>query len=196
MKYSTSSGENELLPNKLGLTSPKEIGEQEYRGFLKATIYYQSNPSLLSPVNIDLIHSMHKLALGHLYDFAGSLRTVNISKAGFLFPAARFLPQICQDFSEQCMNPLNQHYDVHATLVSHLATVHAEMLFIHPYREGNGRTARLFTNLMLIINGFDELPFERITPTRMDEYILAVQSAADKNYKPMHRLFSELIEPN
>ncbi|MCH8525301.1 MAG: Fic family protein [Balneolales bacterium] len=196
MKYSTSSGENELLPNKLGLTSPKEIGEQEYRGFLKATIYYQSNPSLLSPVNIDLLHSIHKLALGHLYDFAGSLRTVNISKGGFLFPAARFLPQICQDFSEQWMNPLNQKYDVHATLVSHLATVHAEMLFIHPYREGNGRTARLFTNLILIKNGFDELPFERITPTRMDEYILAVQSAADKNYKPMHRLFSELIEPN
>lgn len=192
MKYALSQGENQQLPNKLGLMLPAQIGEQEFRGFLKASIYYQSDLTLLNSINMDLIHSIHKLALGHLYDFAGTLRTVNMSKGGFTFPAARFLHQACINFDNEWLKPLNSSFAQEADLVNHLAGLHAELLYIHPYREGNGRTARLFTNLVLIKHELPELNFDRITPGRMEEYIVAVQSAANKNYTPMRALFTEL----
>lgn len=131
-------------------------------------------------------------AWGHLYDFAGTLRTVNMSKGGFTFPAARFLHQACANFDHEWLKPLNSAFTQEADLINHLAGLHAEQLYIHPYREGNGRTARLFTNLVLIKHELPELNFDRITPGRMEEYIVAVQSAANKNYTPMQSLFNEL----
>ena len=79
MKYTTSDNENEILPNKLGLTDPKQIGEEEYRGFLKATIYYQFDVARISSIIINLIHEIHRMAFGHIYEFAGTLRSVNMS---------------------------------------------------------------------------------------------------------------------
>lgn len=59
-------------------------------------------------------------------------------------------------------------------------------------REGLGRTARLFSNLLAIKHGFERFPFDLIKQTRLDEYIKAVQAAADKNYAPMKELFKDL----
>jgi cell filamentation protein len=73
-----------------------------------------------------------------------------------------------------------------------VAPLHAEFLFIHPFREGNGRTARLFANLIALKHGFEPFNFDWISKNRMDEYIASVQSAADKNYQPMKELFNVL----
>ena len=70
--------------------------------------------------------------------------------------------------------------------------MHAELLFIHPFREGNGRTARLLADLIAIKFDFDKFSFENITDKEMSTYIKAVQSAAEKNYQPMIELFRML----
>src|SRR5688572_17818408 len=119
----------------------------------------------------------HTLALSHLYSFAGKPRTVNISKSGFLFPAAQFLPQILLSFEQEILGELPMSYGSDEELIRHVAIVHAEFLFIHPFREGNGRTARMIANMMVRKEGYPNLNFVEYEDNRFDEYVLAVQEA-------------------
>ena len=72
-----------------------------------------------------------------------------------------------------------------------LAEVHVE---IHPFREGNGRIARLLSVLMALQAGLPPLNFSQLRATKRDEYFAAVQSGMDRDYKLMERIFSEVIE--
>ena len=98
MKYYTPKSEDEILPNKLGLTDPGKIAEEEYRGFLRAEIKFESELNDISQFNWKLISSIHKTAFEHLYEFAGHLRQVNLSKGEFMFPAAKFLSSAVEEF--------------------------------------------------------------------------------------------------
>lgn len=77
-----------------------------------------------------------------------------------------------------------------------MAKVHAELLFIHPFREGNGRTARLLANLMVQKQGYKKLDFSRITSTStyFNKYVNAVQMAANKEYGYMEEIIKMTFE--
>lgn len=192
MKYYTPKPEDEILPNKFGLTDPEKIAEEEYRGFLRAEIKFESELDKITQFNWELISSIHKTAFTHLYQFAGKLRQVNLSKAGFMFPAAKFLPTAVEKFEKEYLIRLPDSFKDYEHLIKHIAPLHAELLFIHPFREGNGRTARLFADIIAMKRGFDRFRFEKITEKSMPKYIDAVQVAADKNYEPMTQLFRSL----
>jgi len=192
MKYYTPKSEDEILPNKLGLTDPEKIAEEEYRGFLRAEIKFESELDSIRKFNWELISSIHKTAFNHLYEFAGKLRQVNISKGGFMFPAAKFLPSAVEELENEFLNPLPDSFEDYEHLIKHVGPLHAELLFIHPFREGNGRTARLFADLIALKCGFDRFNFEKITEKRIPDYIAAVKAAVEKNYEPMNQLFRSL----
>tara|TARA_R110002049_G_scaffold283373_1_gene463409 strand:+ start:372 stop:989 length:618 start_codon:yes stop_codon:yes gene_type:complete len=192
IKYYTPKSEDEILPNKLGLTDPDKIAEEEYRGFLRAEIKFESELDKTDTFNWHLISEIHQTALHHLYEFAGKLRQVNMSKGGFTFPTAKFLPTIIQEFETEFLNDLPKQIESYDELVQYVAPMHAELLFIHPFREGNGRTARLFADLIVVNFDFSKFKFEKITKKKMPEYIKAIQSAAEKNYQPMIQLFRML----
>tara|TARA_R110002124_G_scaffold183735_3_gene351189 strand:+ start:1438 stop:2022 length:585 start_codon:yes stop_codon:yes gene_type:complete len=193
MKYHTPQSEDEILPNKLGLTDLLKIAEEEYRGFLRAEIKFGSELDEITVFDWKLISSIHKVAFDHLYEFAGKLRTVNMSKDGFMFPAAKFLPVIIREFEVEFLSAKPEQLDSYEELIQLAAPIHSELLYLHPFREGNGRTARLFADLMAIKTGFEKFNFEKINEKRMPEYIKAVQFASDKNYQPMIDLFKKLI---
>jgi len=180
------------MPNKLGLTDPERIAEEEYRGFLRAEIKFETELEQIATFNWKLLSTIHKTALGHLYEFAGDLRQVNLSKGGFMFPAAKFLQSAIKEFEETFLKSLPNSFEDYEHLVEQLASLHAELLFIHPFREGNGRTARLFVDLIALKSGFERFNFEKIDEKKMPDYIAAVQSTADKNYEPMITLFKSL----
>lgn len=192
MKYRTPKSEDEILPNRLGLSSAEKIAEEEYRGFLRAEIKFESELDEINIFDWNVISSMHHTALHHLYEFAGELRQVNVSKGGFLFPAAKFLPTFIQEFEAAFIHVNSNQIKNYKQLIEYVAPLHAELLFIHPFREGNGRTARLFADLIALKCGFEKFNFEKITDKKMPDYIKAVQSAADKNYEPMIGLFQIL----
>ena len=192
MKYHTPKSEDEILPNKLGLTDPEKIAEEEYRGFLRAEIKFESELDSITTFDWELLAAIHKTAMEHLYEFAGELRQVNLSKGDFMFPAAKFLQSAANEFEKTFLESLPDSFENYKHLVKHLAPLHAELLFIHPFREGNGRTARLFVDLIALKSGFERFNFEKIDEKKMPDYIAAVQSAADKNYDPMTTLFKSL----
>ena len=115
-----------------------------------------------------------------------------MSKGGFTFPTAKFLPKIIQEFETEFLIGFPKQVEKYDELIHYFAPMHAELLFIHPFREGNGRTARLLADLIAIKFDFDKFSFENITDKEMSTYIKAVQSAAEKNYQPMIELFRML----
>jgi len=191
-KYVSSPEEGELFPNLLNLSSRDEIDKAEFEGFLLAELSLTEELNSRTKLNIKYIKRIHKLSLGHLYSFAGKFRTVNMSKGGFLFPAAKFISQNMDNFENEILLSLPAKYESNQALIKDIAKVHGEFLFIHPFIEGNGRTARVLANLMVRKQGFKGLNFEKITEKVFPEYVIVVQSVADKNYEPMERIV-ELI---
>jgi cell filamentation protein len=162
MKYDSHNSQSEILPNLLGLISAEEIAVSEFEGFLKAEIELTEALTDRTKFNIRYLLKIHKLSLSHLYSFAGKYRDVNISKAGFPFAAARFLPDTMKLFEADILLKLQSKYRHKNVLIKDIAKVHGELLYIHPFREGNGRTARILANLMSRKQGFDALKFEKL----------------------------------
>lgn len=175
------------------MKSIEEIGFSEFEGFLRTEIQLSESLTSRTKFNVSYILKMHKLSLNHLYSFAGKYRDVNISKGGFTFPASRFLPQTMEEFEIQILFRLPNKYHSKDELIEDIAKVHGELLFIHPFREGNGRTARMLANLMARKQGYDSLKFELIKEREFDKYVSAVQSAADKNYKKMQKIINSIF---
>ena len=84
------------------------------------------------------LQQIHAYIFGGLYDFAGQIRTVNISKGGFAFANAQFLPQTLESIEKM---PSDTFEDI--------VSKYVEMNVAHPFREGNGRSTRIWLDLML-----------------------------------------------
>ena len=191
-KYKTPDGEAELLPNKLGLTTKSDIERQELIGFVKCATRLTSQLTNETVFDLTYINKLHELALGHMYDFGGKYRTVNMSKGGFTFPASRFLEQSMEEFQKSILSRLEHSYSTKKDMIVDIADVHAELLFIHPYRAGNGRTARLVADLMAQKSGFAVIKWE-LLQSRFDDYVKAVQQAGLGNYELMRELIMQVF---
>lgn len=186
-RYSTNGEEGEILHNLLGLTDEEAIHNAEFEGFLTAEILFTENLTPKTKFTIKYICDIHRTALKELYSFAGHFRSVNVSKGGFVFPAGRFTPDNMRIFEEEILAHLPDHYAHQEELIKDIAKVHGELLFIHPFREGNGRTARILANLMARKQGYTGLNFRRVN---FDEYIIAVQQVARKDYSRMEKIIT------
>lgn len=108
-----------------------------------------------------------------------------MSKGGFLFASAQFLPNSMEIFERDILLKLPSKYDNKEALIKDIAIIHGELLFIHPFREGNGRTARLLANLMARKSGYNSLHFEKVKEKEFDFYVSAVQKSAKGDYEEM-----------
>jgi cell filamentation protein len=192
-KYSVpdSESESEILPNFLNLETIEEINESEFLGFVHAQQRAIDELSEDTVFDVSYLYNLHKDALGHLYSFAGKLRTVNMSKGNFSFAPANFLSQAIKDFEIEFLNPLKESSFDELDLLKKLACMHAELVFIHPFREGNGRSIRMFTNMIYLSKTGTELDF-KILEHNLETYIKAVQQASQKKYVLMEQLFLEM----
>lgn len=107
----------------------------------KTKAYALFESSLLDSIEIGTVNGLkqiHGYLFGGLYDFAGKIRTVNISKSGFKFAAAEFLPETLDQIEKMSEDSFDQIIDKYV-----------EMNVAHPFREGNGRTTRIWLDLIL-----------------------------------------------
>ena len=110
-------------------------------GKSKTKAYALFESSLLDSIEVGTTNGLkqiHAYLFGGLYDFAGKIRTVNISKGGFKFAAAEFLPQTLEQIEKMSEASFAQIVDKYV-----------EMNIAHPFREGNGRSTRIWLDLML-----------------------------------------------
>lgn len=196
IKYRVPGNEdgNLVLPNILNYTKESDVEKSEFEGFLRAERIMTEILSKETKFNVRYIKNIHYYALYHLYNFAGNYRNVNISKDGFFFPPAKYIPESMINFEKTILDELPETYDNPEDLIKDIAIVHAEFLFIHPFREGNGRTARILANMMSYKAGYNRLRFEEIyKKDNFDKYILSVQKAGIKKYNNMIELIGEIF---
>lgn len=75
-----------------------------------------------------------------------------------------------------------------------LAVVHAEFILIHPFRDGNGRCARVLSALMALQADLPPLDFSGVRGEEKRRYVGAIHAAMDRNYEPMKTVFRRVIE--
>lgn len=140
------------------------------------------------------IRRIHGLWLGNVYEWAGSYRQVNLSKGNFPFAAAAHIPMLMAEFEQGALRQFTPcHFTNESDLAFALAVVHVELVLIHPFREGNGRVARMLSILMSLQAGLPSLDFGNIRGKKRKEYFSAVQEGLDRNYEPMTKIFSDVI---
>jgi len=186
-EYPPGSGE-QVLRNKPGITGAEEMDD------LELELLEQLYDSVIEQVQIDqmitsaVISEWHRRWFGNVYEWAGKLRSVNVSKGDFHFAASMQLPRLMKELDKDYLGrytPCNGMTD--AQLVEAIAIVHVEFVLIHPFREGNGRIARLLADVMALQANKPELDFSFWDAER-DSYFLAIQAGLSRNYGPMVEL--------
>jgi cell filamentation protein len=137
---------------------------------------------------------MHQRWLSEIYEWAGEYRGVNIAKGAFMFAAANQVPRLMQEFERGALREYTPcRFGTSIAQATALAIVHAELILIHPFRDGNGRCARLLAMLMGLQAGLPALDFGEIRGAKKREYIAAVHAALSRDYEPMTKVFREVI---
>ena len=175
-----------VLQNKLGLKTNKELDDAET---LLLADTYQHYFELLRlgkvKFDLDLIFSIHKYFLGTLYSWAGKVRTVNISKNEMFFAPVEFIDNSLTDFDSLLRKQLADTQAVKKVFANTLATIHNEFNVIHPFREGNGRTIRMFLDLVASNFGYDPIDWSKRSTAL---YLKACIEGAKGNHEPMAKL--------
>lgn len=115
--------------------------EETIDGKSKSKAYALFDSSLLDTIEVGTVKGLqqiHAYLFGGLYDFAGQIRTLNIAKGGFQFAAARFLPETLIKIEAMPESTFDE-----------IADKYVEMNAAHPFMEGNGRSSRIWLDLML-----------------------------------------------
>ncbi len=183
-----------VLKNLLGIKRKNQMDEVEAREQLRAlreliAIYDEAHVFTATDVC-----KIHRTWLGPIYSWAGEYRQVNISKNDFPFAAAR---EILKLMAELESGPLRQFTPCRSgsdeRVVKALATVHTELMLIHPFREGNGRAGRLLAILMGLQAKLPPLDFSGIKGEKRRQYFAAVRAGLGRDYEPMERIFSDVV---
>lgn len=189
-------GSNEqVLKNRPGIISPQEMDDAEASALERTMAVLVGQYDEKHGFTAADLRAIHKNWLGEIYEWAGDYRQVNVSKGDFPFAAAARVPALMEQFERDVLarhTPCN--FSEREEVVRALAETHVELVLIHPFREGNGRLARILSTLMALQAGLPLLDFGLIAGEQKEKYFAAVQAGLDKNYKPMEQLLAEIIE--
>jgi cell filamentation protein len=142
----------------------------------------------------DDIRKIHRSWLGPIYAWAGQYRNVNLSKGDFTFAVAEHIPRLMEEFERNILRRYTPcRSEDSEEIVQSLAVVHTELILIHPFREGNGKTARMLATLMGLQSELPPLDFGTMGGKNRKGYFAAVQAGMGGDYGPMEKIFSAVI---
>ena len=128
------------LENKLGLTSSADLAREEERISKKKALELFENGMLdkLEAGKFSALKAIHKHLFEDIYDFAGELRTVNIAKGNFRFAPLMYLQAALDNIDKMPQSNFDE-----------IIEKYVEMNIAHPFREGNGRSTRIWLDHIL-----------------------------------------------
>lgn len=201
-KYRASGVEAEFQPgsrrrvlrNRLGITRVRDMNEAESQALLIAQDAALDRYGPDRRFTAADVCELHRLWLGPIYDWAGQYRSLNIHKAGFQFAHAPLIPRLMAELERGVLarhTPCRPNDD--GAIAAALAEVHGELILIHPFREGNGRLARLLALLMAFQAGLPPLDFSPLAGRGRRAYIAGIHAALSGNYVPLAAMFERVI---
>ena len=184
-----------VLRNLLGIMSRPDMDGAEAKALEQAMDVLVRTYGDTHRFTATDLRDCHRTWLGDIYEWAGHYRRVNVSKDGFPFAAATQVPALMEQFERDVLRRCTPCTCAgHAEVVRALAETHVELVLIHPFRDGNGRLARVLSSLMALQAGLPLLDFSLMAGKGKAAYVAAIQAGMDKDYAPMERLFGEIIE--
>ena len=131
-----------VITNKLGITDSPTLAREEERMSKKSAtrLFEQNLLNNMSSGTWTTLQDIHKVLFQDIYNFAGELRTVNISKGNFRFVPVIYLSEAVKTIESMPQNSFDE-----------IVEKYVEMNVAHPFREGNGRSMRLWLDHMLCV---------------------------------------------
>lgn len=181
-----------VLANKVGITDPNDMNIAETE--LLEDLYEYVFNNFPDQLEWSLLCEWHRKWLGNLYDWAGRLRTVDMSKPDIRFASPLQIDKLAKQFSAEYLDRFDQLPDMaDDDLIAFLAEVHVEFILIHPFREGNGRLSRLLLDVLAVKAGLQPLDYT-LWDEHKDFYFKAVQAGRDGDYQYVERLVRDVAE--
>lgn len=171
-----------ILENKLGITNSAELAREEERiSKAKALSLFESG--LLDTFEVGTFKglcSIHKYLFEDIYDFAGKLRTVNIAKGNFRFAPVMYLKAALQNIDNMPQSTFDQ-----------IIEKYVEMNVAHPFREGNGRSTRIWLDCILKKELQQVIDWSKVDK---QDYLLAMERSPIKDVEIKVLLKSALTD--
>lgn len=176
------------LINKFGITDETKLSEvQADITFAKAS-KLEENP-IDGKFDIEHYKAIHRYLFEDLYDWAGQFRTINISKKGTKFVKTDELENLCVKCFDRIKSSNYFRNISFESFVENIVDLYCTLNMLHPFREGNGRTERIFIAQLIRLNGYD-IDFSEIDS---DYMIIATIQAAQGVTDNLVKIFSEHI---
>ncbi|MDO5557004.1 MAG: Fic family protein [Clostridia bacterium] len=158
-----------MLENKLNITNPVEFAQIEERMTKKKAIeLFEKNILETFEIgNYRGLAQIHKYLFEDIYDFAGKLRTVDISKSNFRFASTIYLKEALEKIDRMPQNNFEE-----------IINKYIEMNIAHPFREGNGRSTRIWLDIILKKQLNKVIDWRKVNK---EDYLLAMERSPIKN---------------
>lgn len=157
------------LENKLGITDSAELAREEEKISKKKAVWlFESGTLDTLPVGtFSALQTIHKCLFEDIYDFAGKLRTVNIAKSNFRFAPLMYLEAALANIDKMPQSTYDE-----------IIEKYVEMNIAHPFREGNGRSTRIWLDLMLKKGIAKVVEWSKVDK---EDYLLAMERSPIKD---------------
>ena len=168
--------------NKLGIIDSAELARVEERISKKKAAWLFDSGRLgeLEAGSFATLSEIHRVMFDGIYDFAGVLRTVNISKGNFRFAPVMYLETSVRHIEEMPQRTFDE-----------IVEKYVEMNIAHPFREGNGRSTRIWLDLMLKKEINQVVDWSKVDK---DDYLMAMERSPIKDIEIKHILRNALTD--
>lgn len=151
------------LENKLGITDSSDLAREEERISKKKAVKLFEDDILkdMQAGKFSTLQTIHKFLFEDLYEFAGMLRTVNLAKGNFRFAPLMYLEAALKNIDKMPQSTFDE-----------IIEKYVEMNIAHPFREGNGRSTRIWLDHILKIEIGKVIDWSRVDK---EDYLLAME---------------------
>ena len=171
-----------VLENKLEITKAPELNEAEEKISKKKALELFESGKLneLEAGKFSSLKVIHKALFDEIYYFAGEIRTVNISKSNFRFAPIMYLEAALQNIDKMPQSTFDE-----------IIEKYVEMNIAHPFREGNGRSTRIWLDCILKKELGKVVDWSQVDK---EDYLLAMERSPIKDIEIKHILKNALTE--
>lgn len=142
------------LINKFGIADENKLSEIEANITLVKSAQLEENP-INGSFDTNHYKNIHRYLFEDLYDWAGKFRTINISKKGTSFADTNEIESLCNNCFKR-LKEYNYFQNMNfENFIENIVDLYCTLNIIHPFREGNGRTQRIFISQLIRYNGYD-----------------------------------------
>lgn len=171
-----------VLENKLGITNSSELAREEERLSKKRALelFETQRFNAMKAGTFKALQEIHKYLFQDVYEFAGELRTVNIAKGNFRFAPVMYLQVALENIEKMPQATFDE-----------IIEKYVEMNIAHPFREGNGRSTRIWLDLILKTELNLVVDWNKIDK---EDYLLAMERSPIKDIEIKHLIKNALTD--